>query len=116
MFNKSKNGGKKMEFPKDFKEKGLENLGIMEESGFLKEQGYVKKSVWKIIAVILAILFIGVIGYIGYQIKDGKLQANANPNLLCESQTCTCPEQVCNCGNVTCEPAIVNITINPALI
>lgn len=100
----------------DFEEKGLENLDIMEKSGFLKKQGYNKNSGWKIVATILGILFIGTIGFIGYCIYDGKFELNANPNILCEGSEFNCPEQTCDCGNITCEPAIVNITINPNII
>ena len=105
------------EFTKNFEEKGIENLKIMEESGFLKKQGYSKGSGWKLVAVILGILFLCIFGFIGYQISEGKFKLTANPNLLCESQVCelTCPEQSCNCGNITCETPIVNITINPLI-
>jgi len=99
----------------DFEEKGLENLDIMEKSGFLKKQGYSKNFGWKLVAVILGILFLCIFGFIGYQISEGKFKLTANPNILCESQVCelTCPE--CPSNNITCEPAIVNITINPNL-
>ena len=101
-----------MDFTKEFEEKGKENLEIMEQTGFLKKQGYGKNSGWKVVATILGILFIGVIGFGVYQIKEGKFQFNTNSNLLCESQVCevTCPE--CPSNNITCQPAIVNITIN----
>lgn len=101
-----------MDFTKSFEEKGKENLEIMEQSGFLKKCGYGKNSGWKVMAVILGFLFIGVIGFIGYQIYDGKFELTANPNILCESQVCevTCPK--CPSNNLTCPPAIVNITIN----
>ncbi len=101
-----------MDFTKEFEEKGKENLKIMEQSGFLKKQGYGKNFGWKVVATILGILFIGVIGFGVYQIKEGKFQFNTNSNLLCESQVCevTCPE--CPSNNITCQPAIVNITIN----
>ena len=101
-----------MNFEKEFEEKGIENLDIMEKAGFLKRQGYSKNSGWKVMAVILGFLFIGVVGFIGYQIYDGKFQFNANPNFLCESQICevTCPE--CPSNNITCKPSTVNITIN----
>ena len=101
----------------DFEKKGLENIGIMEETGFLKSQGYSKNFWWKITATILSVLFIGCIGFIGYSIYDGKFQFNANPNILCEKQecNCNCSPPDCNCGEITCEPSIVNITINPEI-
>jgi len=100
---------------KNFEEKGLENLNIMKESGFLKRQGYSKNSWWKIVTTILGILFVGSIFFIGYSIYDGKFQITANPNILCEGSEFTCPEQICDCGKITCEPAVVNITINPSI-
>lgn len=103
------------EFTKDFEEKGLENLDVMEQSGFLKKQGYSKGSGWKLSAVILGFLVVIGIFLFVYSVYDGKFQFNANPNILCEATTCNCPEQICNCGNITCEPAIVNITINPLI-
>jgi len=105
-----------MDFTKDFEEKGLENLEIMKDSGFLKKQGYSRGNGWKVVATILGILFVGALFFIGYCIYDGKIQFNANPNLLCEKQICECPEQIVDCGNITCEPPQVNITINPQII
>ncbi len=101
-----------MDFTKEFEEKGKENLDVMKKTGFLQKQGYSKNSCWKIMAVILGFLFVGVIGFGVYQISEGKFQFNTNSNLLCESQVCelTCPE--CPSNNITCQPAIVNITIN----
>lgn len=106
------------EFTKDFEEKGIENLDIMEDSGFLKKQGYSRNNGWRLIAVILGFLAIVSVFFIGYSIYDGKLQFNANPNILCEGSEFTCPELICECpsNNITCLPATVNVTINPNII
>ena len=105
-----------MNFDKEFEEKGKENLNIMEKSGFLKKQGYGKNLGWKIIASILGFLGIVSLFFLCYQVYDGKFQFNANPNVLCESQTCNvaCPK--CPSNNITCKPAIINITINNPII
>ena len=100
----------------DFTKRGLENIEIMEETGFLKQMGYSKGNGWRVMATILGFLFVGSIFFIGYTIYDGKIQLNANPNILCEGSEISCPEQSCNCGNITCQPANVNITFSPNIL
>ena len=97
---------------RDFEKAGLENLAIMEETGFLKKQGYSKGSFLKVMGVILGFLLVGVIGFGVYQIYDGKFQFNANPNILCEGSEISCTEQICNC-NMTCPN--INVTINQVI-
>ena len=103
-----------MNDPNDFEKAGLKNLDILEESGFLKKNGYGRNTIWKVVATILGVLFIGCLGFIGYSIYDGKFKIDANPNILCEGSEFSCREQICICNEtIICKPAEVNITISP---
>jgi len=118
--------GEQKDLEEEFNERAMENLKKMKDAGylekgekggnFLKENGYSENFGWKIVATILGFLFIGAIAFIGYCIYDDKIMFSASSNLVCSNQSCICEPANCDCGEITCQPAQVNITINPTII